>query len=68
MTEVKIYDGCKRFKAEEDTWQSCHAASCAAQEYHNRTGEEVQVANYDGVVYGYISADGRGYGVFATCG
>lgn len=65
---TKIIDTCKRFTAEDATWQSAHAASLAAQEYHNQTGEEVQCANHKGEVFGYISADGRGYGCFATCG
>lgn len=68
MTSVKIINTCKRFTAENSTWQSAHAASVAAELYHNATGEPVQYANSDGVVMGYIDVSGRRFGEYATCG
>lgn len=68
MTSVKIIDTCKRFTAEDTTWQSAHAASVAAERYHDATGEPVQYANHDGIVLGYIDGQGRRFGTYATCG
>lgn len=68
MTSVKIIDTCKRFTAEDTTWQSAHAASVAAERYHDVTGEPVQYANHDGIVLGYIDGQGRRFGTYATCG
>ena len=67
-TYPKVSTEYKRFTAKDMSLEAIRACKAEAIEYHERTGEAVQLAFANGVVHSFIAADGRRYGNLATFG